>query len=212
MVVKKIYYTGAIEDCVWYRYQPATLWWESPGFVFGAYDSTYYKYGSAARFSDIDIPRNSIISSAVIKLKSRGTLTGAGCYGRLFGEAVDDAEAFTNNEAAFLAREANKTTAYVDWKPDGWYAGNVYASPDIKTIIQEIVDRENWDSGNALVIFIDDYDDRSTHAPYNYRDGYSYKSGGAANGPILEVVYSTIVQTFPRRLATSDALDFLTSD
>lgn len=211
----RTYKPGANSDCAWYRMQTAAWVANSDGFVFGAYSSSYYKYGSAVRFVNVDIIDNATIVSAYLKLTARTATAGTGCKGRIFAEATDDAPTFADSEAQFLTRESNKTTAYVNWdNPSSWSIGAVYTSPDISAVIQEIIDRPGWASGNDLVLFIDDYDDRSTHSADNWRDAYSYKGGGAANCPRLEVVYSTMntVQTFPRRLATSDALDFLTSD
>ncbi|GAH46716.1 unnamed protein product, partial [marine sediment metagenome] len=39
----------------------------------------------------------------------------------------------------------------------------LYQSPDIKDIIQEIINLDGWASGNPLAIFWDDHDDRSDH-------------------------------------------------
>lgn len=43
------------------------------------------------------------------------------------------------------------TTAYVDWTPSAWTANTAYASPDIKTIIQELVNDHTGLAQNAHI-------------------------------------------------------------
>ncbi|MFW9899899.1 MAG: hypothetical protein ACFFDY_01270 [Candidatus Thorarchaeota archaeon] len=49
----------------------------------------------------------------------------------------------------------NLTTASVNWNNEGaWTLDTAYDSPDIKTIIQEIVNRGGWASGNDIQILV----------------------------------------------------------
>ncbi len=54
------------------------------------------------------------------------------------------------------------TTASQDWSWDGatWEADAWYESPDIGSLIQEVIDRPGWSPGNAIVIayVASDYD------------------------------------------------------
>lgn len=45
-----------------------------------------------------------------------------------------------------------KTTAYVDWAPESFYPLN---SVDVSPVVQEIVDRPGWVSGNAILFVIE---------------------------------------------------------
>jgi hypothetical protein len=78
----------------------------------------------------------------------------------------------------------------VDWDSiSAWVVNNDYNSPEIKTVIKEIVDRSGWASGNDIVIFWDDFEDRSTHASGCYRHAYSY-DGGSTYAPKLHIEYT----------------------
>ena len=70
------------------------------------------------------------------------------------GEAADSAPTFTSAPGRISARPA--TEAVVEWEPAPWptigAAGPDQGTSGLSTIMQEIVDRPRWSSGNALVI------------------------------------------------------------
>lgn len=73
----------------------------------------------------------------------------------------------------------NLTTATVAWNGEGaWTTDNTYDSPDIKTIIKEIVDRGGWVSGNDIQIMVKE--NGSTNGAFrnfsNIDRGASYKA------------------------------------
>lgn len=124
--------------------------------------SSIYQAGSGMRFTNITIPKDSIITEAHLRFYAfqDGTKTVANT--RISAEDVDNAVTFADDKAAFDARWVNRTTAIVDWDDIApWYRYASYNSPDIKTVIQEIVNREGWESGNSIVIFWEDFEDRS---------------------------------------------------
>lgn len=62
--------------------------------------------------------------------------------------------------AGFLA--LTKTTAFVEWTPASWSAGVEYATPDLSTIVSEIVNHSSWSSAwdeaaGAKMIFVINY-------------------------------------------------------
>ena len=70
----------------------------------------------------------------------------------IFGEAADDSPAFVETE---LINGRSWTTASVAWKiAEPRTMQESYRSLDFKTVIQEIVDRAGWASGNDLTIFL----------------------------------------------------------
>jgi type IV pilus assembly protein PilY1 len=155
----------------------------------GYYSSSSYQYGCGLRFQNIAIPNGATIISATIKFKCRLSCSGTVCRTRLSGEDVDDAPTFANDKDAFDARWANRTTVKVDWDNiPAWVVDNFYDSPDIKSVIQEIVDREGWESGNDIVIFWEDFEDRSDHNNNARRGAYSY-DGDPDNPPELTIDY-----------------------
>ncbi|GAI81538.1 unnamed protein product, partial [marine sediment metagenome] len=91
--------------------------------------------------------------------------------------------------AAFSARWDNRTAARVDWDDiPGWTQNVDYNSPEIKPVIQEIVNRPGWAEG-AIVIFWEDFDSRSTKADHCCRLARSYE-GSTTYAPKLVATYS----------------------
>ena len=72
------------------------------------------------------------------------------------GEAADHAAPFTATALNLSSRP--RTAAAVSWSPVAWSlvaeAGPNQRSPDLSAVIQEIVSRPGWASGNALAILI----------------------------------------------------------
>ena len=126
-----------------------------------------YQYGGGMRFPSITIPQGAVIDTAYIVFVSDADRGGDTTRTRLSAEDVDDAATFADSKAAFDSRWAGRTTARVDWDNiDAWSIGESGAdttTPEIKTVIQEIIDRPGWSSGNDIVIFWEDFDDRSSH-------------------------------------------------
>ena len=108
------------------------------------------------RYTNVIIPKNATIISAKIQFEvdenppeSSDPLTVT-----FRGEAADDAAAFTST--AFNLTSRAQTSAFVDWVMPDWPTQQVEGpdqlSAELKTIVQEIVDRPGWISGNALVL------------------------------------------------------------
>jgi type IV pilus assembly protein PilY1 len=62
-----------------------------------------------------------------------------------------------------------------------WTKDNAYQTPDLKTIVQEIVDRPGWQSGNRMVIFL--------YGASGLRRPWSYEGGGPNKAPLLHIEY-----------------------
>ena len=138
----------------------------------GYTNDTNYKLGGGMRFLNVTIPKYAIIDTAYLTLRAYATRTGTTVNSKIKGEAADNPVTFSDLPD-YQGRA--KTTAAVNWNSiPAWTLDIDYNSPEIKTIIQEIVNRAGWASGNALVIFWDDHDDLSSHATGCRRQGYSY--------------------------------------
>ena len=156
----------------------------------GNYSADYYKAGFGARFLNVTIPKGATITAASLIITSRYAASGATCNARVSAEDVDDAAAFST-EADFNTRFNTHTTARIDWDAIAAWSvdeeGADTTSPDIKTVIQEIVDRAGWVSGNDIVIFCEDFDARSSNGAL--RNGYSYDLS-TSKAPKLHVEYT----------------------
>ncbi|MBU4343653.1 MAG: hypothetical protein KJ902_06050 [Candidatus Omnitrophica bacterium] len=119
-----------------------------------------YLYGNGLgfvqffRFDGVAVPQGATISSATLTIESYG-LTGSSTPElRIYGCDEDDSARMTAH-ANYTAKP--RTTAYVTWDTTRYF-GQSNISPDIKTIIQEIVDRGGWSSGNAIQLLVQDRD------------------------------------------------------
>lgn len=157
--------------------------------VVGALDATLYQYGSGMRFTNVTIPNATTIDNAKLTLRAERSASGTIVYSRISAEDVDDAPTFADSAATFDTRWAARTTARVDWDAiEVWTIGVDYDSPEIKTVIQEIVDRGGWNSGQDIVIFWDDFEDRTSAPPEKRRFCESW-DGSSTYAPKLIITY-----------------------
>ncbi len=145
------------------------------------------KAGCGLRFTNITIPKGSTITAAYITLNAYVDRSNTVVNSKIHGEAADNPGQFSDL-TDYQGR--SRTSAVVNWNGiTAWTAESEYNSPDISSIIQEIIDRAGWSSGNALVIFWDDHDDLSTHTNETNREGYTYDQS-SAKAPKLHIEYT----------------------
>lgn len=129
----------------------------------GSQVADYDKSGMGLRFLNITIPKGRTILEAELRCRAAANDTSTTVKGRISAEDVDNPATFADDAAAFDTRYAGRTTARVDWDSiPSWTLASWYDSPDIKTVIQEIVNRGGWASGHDIVIFFEDFDNRSS--------------------------------------------------
>ena len=103
------------------------------------------------RFTGVTIGQGDTIDAASVSLEVISASFDDADFD-IYGEDVDDAATFTTTNNDISGRTL--TTAKVTWTATAMGTG-IKASPDIKTVIQEIVDRAGWASGNDIVIIFD---------------------------------------------------------
>ncbi|MCK4529152.1 hypothetical protein KAW18_17440, partial [candidate division WOR-3 bacterium] len=114
------------------------------------------KFSAYLKFSNITIPTDAKISKAYI--------TVVPTFTNQTGPLMEITAANRSNPTApknysdYSTR--NKTEASVDWNASYWYEGVSVNSPDISSIIQELVDSYNYNysTGAPILIFLDDID------------------------------------------------------
>lgn len=99
------------------------------------------------RFTGVTIPQGATINSA--KLTVRTTANDDPDLD-IYGQAADDAATFTTSSYDISGRA--RTTAKTNWTATDVGTARLVDTPDFKGVIQEIVNRSGWSSGNALVI------------------------------------------------------------
>jgi parallel beta-helix repeat protein len=151
------------------------------------------------RFIGVGIPQGATIAGAYILFQVDETPSGPTDL-IIQCENVDNAATFVNTSGNISSRP--RTEAAVPWAPAPWptvgEAGLDQRTPDIASVIQEIVSRPGWTSGNSLVVIITGTGERVAE---------SY-DGVAAAAPLLHVEYTIgpVVNQAPAVAAGSDAM------
>jgi len=152
----------------YYERYPVSEWrfalggWSSR-IIVGYPFNSYSHAGGGVRFPDIRVPQGATINSARLYLTAHGTPgSGANVNSRVYGENVDNAASFTN-AAGYNTRRANATTKYTWDSIESWTGGNEY-SFNVQPIVQAIVNRGGWASGNAMALWWEDHEGRTTDA------------------------------------------------
>lgn len=131
------------------------------------------------RFTGVTVPRGAVITNAYVQFQvDRATSVATSLT--IEGQAADNPGSFARTTGNISSR--TRTTQSVLWGPVPPWSSVGAAGPDQRTadiapIVQEIVDRTGWASGNAMVIVITGSGKRAAES-YN---------GVAA--PILHVEY-----------------------
>ena len=132
------------------------------------------------RFRNIAIPRGAHIFAAWVQFKvDEATSNPTSLV--LAGEAADNPATFTTKARNVSTR--TRTAASVPWTPAAWptinVAGPAQRTPDLAPVIQQIVGRPGWASGNSLVLIVTGTGKRVAVA----------FDGASAGAPLLHVEY-----------------------
>jgi VCBS repeat-containing protein len=132
------------------------------------------------RFNGIAVPRGAEITSAYVQFKVDEVNSETTAL-TIQGQNADQADTFSNLTRNISSR--SRTTAAVSWSPNPWATvgavGVDQRTPNIALVIQEIVNRTLWASGNSLAIII-------TGTGHRTAEAFDGDSPGA---PLLHVEY-----------------------
>ena len=143
------------------------------------------------RFNNISIPRGASILNAYVEFEVDETGSDSTSV-TIQGQAADNAPAFTTSTGNISSRA--RTTAQVAWNniPPWTTISAKSQTPNISSIIQEIVNRPAWASGNSIAIIINGTG-RRTAESYN---------GEIPAAPKLVIQYATSATSTPGSTAT----------
>ena len=147
---------------------------------YGSGSKAYFPF---LRFANVTIPNKAKIISAYLTVTEMDDSGSGTVLTKIYGEAADNPAAPTTR-ADVVGRV--RTTAGVDWDITGgtWTDGTVVNSPEINTVIQEIVNRTGWVIGNALQILIDNDTGVDKRAWFASWDHATYTE------PVLTITYA----------------------
>lgn len=139
------------------------------------------------RFTSLTIPQGASITSAYIQFTVDDIAKNTDpCV--LNVQVEDNANAATFSDNAFSLSTRTVMPAMVNWTVSGntWSvvgsAGADQRTPDLKTLLQGVVNKPSWVSGNAMAFFIKGYGTREVES----------FDGDAPKAPMLVVQYSSV--------------------
>jgi hypothetical protein len=106
------------------------------------------------RFANVFIPRGASIESAHVQFIAAATGDAEAAL-TIRGLATDDVAPFKAEPRGLSARPTS--IASISWKPQAWKqhdGGSGQRTPDMREIVQELVDGKGWSSGNAMGIVV----------------------------------------------------------
>ena len=133
------------------------------------------------RLDNIGIPKGAKIKRAYLQFtKDDADVEAKPSELTLQAELTGIGASFTENKHDITSRK--KTKASVIWKPEpwrmGWERSKKHQSPDLSSLVQEVVAQDNWHQGSSLVLIITGTGERDT---------ISFDGGGRRYGPMLHI-------------------------
>jgi hypothetical protein len=157
----------------------------------------------AVRFSSLDIPKNAVIKHAYVQFESAVDAPQR-VYVKIDGEKATSSRTLAAQPGDLSNRP--RTSSTVLWKTQGWEAqdaGFTERTPNLKDIIQELVNQPAWQRNGAIsLLFERFYQGRADRRPQ-----YTLAAAGQAR---LFVAYDYVCQAgqfCPSNLLPSDAFE-----
>jgi hypothetical protein len=159
--------------------------WVTSGDLEIAFDPSHAPQHIGLRFTNVAVPANAVVRSAVLGFTSYAKPTTGSTSGdvalRIVGQKAANPTGFTADPFNVSSRET--TDASTDWTiTNAWSNGQKYSSVNAAVVLQEIVDLPGWAAGNS-VVFVINGDEESTAFRRTYRTSV------ATLAPTLTVTY-----------------------
>ena len=171
--------TGCVRDSMVYQVdqQDENAEEKSDGYQSTGSELTFRNTSNAyigLRFKNIALPRNANVLNAYLEFTAYQTNTSGIASMTIEGVNQDDPNDFSPY-TRYMLRDKPKT-ASVSWAGIGpWYRNQVYKSPSVTNIVQQIVNRSGWNINNEMMFVLSDFTS-------DKRGAYTYngKPSGAA--------------------------------
>jgi len=183
--------TMVVEGGGFYTESPLSM-----GYANAFYDGTF-------RWDGILIPLGATVTRAYIEFVAGSDWSSeVNLLFNIAGDAADDSAQLVSYED-YVAR--SKTAASVEFLFPKVGIGEVFRTPELKAIIQEIVDRPGWSSGSAVNIFFNAPGWPGKEDLIQVRDYDSYPTQAALLH--LEYLAATSTTTKPVKTILMDAVE-----
>jgi hypothetical protein len=137
---------------------------------------------SGLRFK-LEVPPGASVDQANIAFTAKGNGSGSNTLSFRV-EASGNAPAFSGTTQNLSSRSTESTS--VEWSPGNWTDGQVYTSPDLSSLIQQLVNRSDYQSGNHIVVTV-----RTNASNSDKRSARSFDyNGNSSQAPSLTVNYT----------------------
>ena len=150
----------------------------------------------AVRFADLTIPKGATITSAYVQFTADRDADADGATSKstnpfdiqIYAENTANSAPIVNEENNISSRviTADSVSWYLNDEVSLWKTmserGEYQRTPDVKSLIQQIIDKEDWTSGNALCFQL-----RGTG---NRTAATSEDAADMSTGPVLHVTFS----------------------
>lgn len=137
------------------------------------------------RFTSVTIPKNSTISAATLTVYA--SVSGSGTVvNNIYGEAADNSAVITVDDT--IGSRSFGTVGANSWNMSNPAAGgDPIISSDIADVIQQVVNRSGWASGNALLLRVVT---ASIGAKGSSRTIRTLDNGSTPKAAVLSITYS----------------------
>jgi len=140
---------------------------------------------NGVRFDSVTVPPGAMILDARIIFTARNSDSSSTAL-TFYGHLDADAQNFsTSCSGCYDVSNRPKTSTSVTWNPGSWSTNTEYASDDLSSIVQEIVNQAGWASGNAMAFI-------QTNGGAGQRRAYTY-NGSSSRAAKLEITYATSI-------------------
>lgn len=139
-------------------------------------DSAY----TGLRFTNISVPKGATITSAKLEVFSAGD-AWIGMKFKIHAENAGNSQTFSGDN---LPSKRNKSSASVSHESNNkWFGGTWYQLDEMNNVVQEVVNRSDWHSGNSLSIIL-----KGEGSVYGRKFVTSF-DGGSSNAPKLHITF-----------------------
>lgn len=124
------------------------------------------------RFRNVSVPQNATITDAYLIFNAYQNGSGTASF-NISASNEDDPSSFSSYPR-YLLRNKSKTASVAWSNIPNWSKNASYESPKINSVIQQLVDRPGWQTGNDMMLIVSDFS--------GVRGAYTYqgKPSGAA--------------------------------
>lgn len=128
------------------------------------------------RFPGLEIPPQARIKRAFLRLTPA---SDSNSFGQLILRAEATGNAAPFDEVLWDVSRRQRSGVGVFWRPEVWRANEGIDSADLSPLVQAVVDRDDWQAGNALAVIVSG---RGRHSAHSYHTAPD-------RAPVLHVEY-----------------------